>query len=94
MGLWHLHDNGTKVTGDDGRHIPTYVQDDVVNFAKAWTGLTGPLDRANIEQLGVGRTTTSNKIDPLRLRMSDRDAFPKTDLLGGYIGDGHALCEE
>ena len=93
IGLWRLHDNGTKLTNADGQHIPTYDQDDVFNFAKAWTGLTTPLKRANVEPTDSVRSTT-NLIDPMRLRMTVRDAFPKTDLLGGYIGDGHPLCED
>ena len=92
MGLWQLHDNGTKVTNSDGQHIPTYIQDDVVNFARAWTGLTQPLPRANYE--GGADGSNVNTIDPMRMRMVYRDTLPKTDLLGGYIGDGHPLCEE
>jgi hypothetical protein len=93
MGLWHLHDNGTKVTDSDGRHIPTYAQEDVVNFARAWTGLYEPLPRANYESPSNDKSI-SNRIDPMRLVMTYRDPLPKTDLTGGYIGDGHPLCED
>ena len=81
MGLWHLHDNGTKVLDAKGQPIATYVQDDVVNFARAWTGFVRHPPRANLER--DDNPTTSNTIDPLKLQMSHRDTFPRTDLVGG-----------
>ena len=81
MGLWHLHDNGTKVLDAKGQPIATYVQDDVVNFARAWTGFVAHPERANLE---IRRLFPAhNTIDPLKLRMSRRDTFPRTDLVGG-----------
>lgn len=91
MGLWRLHDNGTRVTDTDGAFVPTYVQEDVTNFARGWTGLTRPYDRGNVEHEAPG---APNDVDPLRLIMSHRDMFPKTDLTGGYIGDGFPLCTD
>ncbi len=37
-------------------------------------------------------TWFGNRIDPMRIEASWRDKFPKTDMTGGYIGDGHPLC--
>ena len=91
MGLWRLHDNGTRVTDVDGAFVPTYVQEDITNFARGWTGLTRPYDRGNIEH---DAPEAPNDVDPLRLIMSHRDMFPKTDLTGGYIGDGLPLCTD
>ncbi len=34
----------------------------------------------------------SNRVDPMRIEASWRDKFPKSDMLGGYIGDGYPLC--
>ena len=89
MGLWQLHDNGTRVTGTDGQGLPTYNQDDIVNFARGWTGFKHQLQRGNIEYDVTG---SNNNIDPMRMMMSQRDMWPKTDLTGGYIGDGLQLC--
>jgi len=145
MGLWHLHDNGTKVLDTKGEPIATYVQvslaertlllaptnaacvhfcvqpghgapklasvvfrpqhdkhtlavvlcivrfqDDVVNFARAWTGFVRHSPRANLEV--HEQKTTPNHIDPLKLRMSHRDTFPRTDLVGGqYSGSSNSL---
>ena len=91
MGLWQLHDNGTRVTDAAGRNVPTYDQADVVNFARGWTGFVSQLDRANIEQ---DTQVATNDLDPLRLYMRHRDMHPKTDLLGGHIGDGLPLCAD
>ena len=38
IGLYMLHENGTKVTDSDGNFIPTYGNADILNFARAWTG--------------------------------------------------------
>ena len=33
-------------------------------------------------------------IDPMKLDQATRDKFPKTNLVGGYIGDHVPLCED
>ena len=91
VGLWQLHDNGTRVTDGRGAYIPTYAQEDITNFARGWTGFERQLSRANTE---LERALSGNDIDPLRLYMRHRDMFPKTDLQGGYIGDGQPLCTD
>jgi len=37
-------------------------------------------------------TWFGNRVDPMRIEASWRDKFPKTDMTGGYIGDGYPLC--
>ena len=91
IGLWQLHDNGTRVTDERGAYVPTYGQEDITNFARGWTGFERQLLRGNIEH---ERAIVGNDIDPLRLRMLHRDMFPKTDLRRGYIGDGLPLCTD
>ena len=67
---------------------PVLCQDDIETFSRAWTGYEYQADRVNIETDDKGR----NWIDPMLIHPETRDPFPKLDLLGGYIGDGHPLC--
>ena len=40
------------------------------------------------------RQINDKVIDPMKLDQATRDKFPKTNLLGGYIGDHVPLCED
>jgi hypothetical protein len=40
IGLWELKDDGTLLTDANGRPIPTYDQDDIVQLSRALTGWT------------------------------------------------------
>jgi hypothetical protein len=61
-----------------------------VTFARAWTGFSKQPLRGNAEApYGLN---SLNKLDPMRLDGHKRDAFPKRDLHGGYIGDWYPLC--
>ena len=33
-------------------------------------------------------------MDPLQIEREGRDIYPKTDLYGGYLGDGYVLCRD
>lgn len=60
----------------------TYIinHSDIENFAKAWTGFVYTPARGNIED----RTAAAeNKLDPMTIVPTYRDAFPKTNLKGG-----------
>ena len=46
--------------------------------------------RGNIEE----NNWYGNRIDEMRIEPSWRDKFPKSDMLGGYIGDRYPLCED
>ena len=35
---------------------------------------------------------SGNRHDPMKIQSGWRDKFPKTDMTGGYIGDGYPLC--
>jgi len=92
-GLFKLHLNGTVVRNANGVAIDTYDNEDILEYAKVWTGFDRQPFRSNIEgQYNVG--SGQNYIDPMELRGSDRDAFPKLGLDGLYIGDNYPLCEE
>ena len=92
-----LNPDGTPLRDAAGKMIDTHTNDDIQTFARAWTGHDLQPWRVNIEandvtQQVADKKRPDNSIDPMRIRPEWRDPFPKLDLLGGYIGDGHPLC--
>eukprot|EP01052_Picozoa_sp_SAG31_P011017 SAG31_NODE_614_length_13525_cov_4.312230_5_plen_1443_part_00 len=92
LGLWILNEDGTKKLSENGQLIPTYNNDDIVEFAKCWTGFDTRPIRGNIEQKRI--SAISNQIDPMRIVADRRDPFPKMDLHQGHIGDAYPLCTD
>jgi len=88
IGLWRLNPDGSRMLDSEGSPIPTYSNEDIMNFARVFTGFDEQGARGNIEHV-EGKV---NSIDPMRLRAEWRDVYPKPDLLGGYLGDGYLLC--
>ncbi len=92
IGLWVLEPDGTQAVDAVGAPIPTYVNNDIVEFARIWTGFTERPVRGNIE---VRRNPyTHNMHDPMLIREEWRDTFPKMNLYRGHIGDGVPLCTD
>ena len=89
MGLDLLHRNGTAVRDSNGDIIPTYGMEQIVNFAKVFTGFRERSFRPNIEN-----EDDDNLIDPMILDASRHDVHPKPDLYRGYLGDVLPLCTE
>uniref|UniRef100_A0A7S1G156 DUF1501 domain-containing protein n=1 Tax=Corethron hystrix TaxID=216773 RepID=A0A7S1G156_9STRA len=91
IGTVLLHMDGTEVRDDFDFPIPTYDNDHIMSFARAWTGFTRQNQRGNIELQGGG----PNRMDPLDNRAGTRDIFPKLSLSDeNFIGDGLPLCED
>eukprot|EP00756_Hemistasia_phaeocysticola_P029705 Hpha_TRINITY_DN16247_c0_g1::TRINITY_DN16247_c0_g1_i2::g.15430::m.15430 len=88
IGLYKQHRDGTEVLDAAGKHIPTYHNRDIVTLARSWTGFQLAAGRGNIESVHGA------DFDPMKIQGEDRDKFPKTDLAGGYIGDGYPLCAD
>lgn len=88
IGLVELNMDGTPVLDATGSTIQTYDSEDIMSFARAWTGFVLQEERANVES-GI-----SNQLDPLRINAKTRDRFPKSDLEEGYIGDFYPLCAD
>mmetsp|Transcript_34397 Transcript_34397/g.94802 ORF Transcript_34397/g.94802 Transcript_34397/m.94802 type:complete len:1606 (+) Transcript_34397:291-5108(+) len=91
IGLEMIHLNGTRVTSPaDATNAPiaTYDNDDIIDFARVWTGFDERPSRSNIEHAAGD----SNDVDPMLLRPAWRDVFPKMTLFDGYLGDGYPLC--
>ena len=84
--------DGSKIMRDNGFPKETYTIDDLMSYARAWTGLDAPGRRGGVSV--AERQMNDQFIDPMRIVASYRDKFPKTDLEGGYIGDRVALCED
>lgn len=92
IGLYKLNMDGTKVMDENGSPVETYRIEDIMSYARSWTGFGGRYKR--------GGTSTSDRrgddsLDPMRIIASSRDLFPKSDLNEGFIGDRSApLCSD
>jgi len=86
IGTIELNIDGTPKLDSSGKTILTYTNDNIMSFAKAWTGFETENRRGNLEH------TSSNQLDLMRIEAPWRDRFPKTNLYGGYIGDLFPLC--
>ena len=89
IGLRELNMNGSAKVKADGSDYWTYSNDHVMSFARVWTSFDRQPLRSNIEHDREG-----NHIDPLQIKPTWKDTFPKTNLYGGFIGDSYPLCEE
>ena len=87
IGTLELEQDGSIKLDSEGKPIKTYTNDDIMSLSRAWTGFISPITCRNYED-----STTSNKVDLMRIEPEDRDFFPKNDLYGGYIGDQYPLC--
>lgn len=86
VGLFQLNMNGSKKVDGDGNLLYTYDSDDIMSYARAWTGFERQnYFRGNVEM---------DFRDPMTINREKRDLYPKTDLQGGYIGDGYPLCAD
>jgi uncharacterized protein (DUF1501 family)/uncharacterized protein (DUF1800 family) len=86
IGLWELNEDGTRMLDASNSPFQTYTNDNIVAFARAWTGFQEPLPRGNLDR---GAT---KDVDPMRLVANQRDYFPKTNLYHGHLGDHYPLC--
>lgn len=89
MGLYRLNQDGSQIIGENGNPERAYTNDDIVEYARAWTGFVAQDDRGNVEQ-----GAPSNQVDPMIINMEHRDVFPKMGLDRQYIGDGYPLCAD
>ena len=93
IGLYKLNMDGTRQKNPKtGEPIPTYDNDDVMSFARIWTGWSSQFVQVGRHDGASRSNVQSNQVDPMKLASKDRDTFPKTSLNGGYLGDGYPLC--
>lgn len=88
IGVFLLNEDGTKMLNEYGEPIPTFSNDEVMSFARVFTGFVQSQPRGNFEE----NDPSLNALDELIVDPIYHDKFPKHDLTGGYIGDGYPLC--
>jgi len=91
IGLYKLHPNGSRkvrVVGNGNEDLPTYDNEQIMNFARVFTGFQHQRPRGNIE------VKNGNWIDPMRVNGLYHDVYPKPDLDGNFLGDGYPLCTD
>merc|ERR1712190_504320 len=88
VGLCKLNQDGSEVL-IDGKCDLTYTNDEIIEYAKVWTGFTKQEVRGNIESI-----FSKNFLDPLKIRKEWRDKFPKLGLNSIYIADAYPLCAD
>ncbi|CAB9517124.1 Protein of unknown function (DUF1800) [Seminavis robusta] len=94
IGLNHLEMNGDVVFDPtSGDPVPTYDIKDIMSIARVWTGFQERAYRGNIEVFDTGHRYR-NRMDPMLIELRWHDIKPKSDLLGGYIGDRYPLCTD
>ena len=92
IGLTKLNPDGTPELDAAGRQIETYDNEDILAYSRIWTGFDRQPSRGNIECRG-GQGCW-NFLDPMTIKPTWRDTFPKTSLDGGFIGDGYPVCTD
>ena len=90
VGLWLLEEDGSRVLDEQGQPIATYTNDDILDYARLWTGFDAQSTRSNTELYG----TSSNGVDPMQLKPDYHDLLPKAKLSQGYLGDRYPNCYE
>jgi len=90
IGVWKLNPDGSRLQVD-GADVPTYNNQHIMDFARVFTGFSEQERRANLEYQHFHR---GNKIDPMRIRETWHDVYPKSNLEGGFLGDYYPLCAD
>ena len=88
-GMLKLKNDGNVIMDSKGNPIRVYTNEDIVEYARVWTGFESRVHRGNIENLWH-----LNHVDPMKINMDFRDIFPKMGLDRKYIGDGYPLCSD
>jgi len=89
IGLTKLHPNGSSVLDGQGNEVPTYSNENIMSFARVFTGFGRVPERLNVEY-----RIELNQIDPMQMLGHNHDPYPKPDLEGGYLGDQYPLCSD
>lgn len=94
IGHYLLNPDGTEILDPEtGSTIETYSSHDIMAAARVWTGLVPAPFRPGL-QIDKERNGRGNYVDPMVIDMEIRDRLPKTQIGGGYVGDGYPLCSE
>lgn len=85
IGLVRINMDGTSVLQPNGTPEETYSQDDIVSYARAWTGFIQARERGGASSGSDGDHSDETSLDPMWIEIEKRDLFPKTNLIGGFI---------
>ena len=62
IGVYELNQDGTRKQDANGKYISAYSMDDIVEFARAWTGFRASKRRGN------SVAENGNRINPMKVR--------------------------
>ena len=79
IGLYELNNDGTRILDNEGEPIPTYDNDDILEFSKIFTGLTW----ADRDQFGRGAYRDTSYIDEM-VMWNDYHEPGVKNLLNGF----------
>jgi cullin-associated NEDD8-dissociated protein 1 len=71
----------------NGSTVPTYTTQNILNFARVFTGFNYRGVRRNTEM------QWTNYFDPMSIKVTQHDRYPKPDLYGQFLGDGLPHCD-
>ena len=77
-GIVKLNLDGTPVRDENGKPLYAYTNDQIMAFAKLWTGFDYQAARGNVEETSWGNR---NHFDPMKIQSPWRDKFPKVSRL-------------
>ena len=75
--------DGSIIYQENGNPVDSYSIDDIVSYARAWTGFVEKPERGGAASSENG--FQESKVDPMRIDIDKRDLFPKNNLLNGFI---------
>ena len=87
-GLYLLNLDGMPKLDSNWQPMLVYTNDEIMSFARIWMGFDYQQGRGNVEET----RWSGNRHDPMTIQAPWHDKFSKSNLTGGYIGDGYALC--
>jgi hypothetical protein len=88
IGNYKLKPDGSFILNNQGLPVRAYTNDEIVEYARAWTGFYSRNHRGNVENYYW------NHIDPMKIMIEYRDILPKMGLDRKYVGDGFPLCSD
>ncbi len=65
IGIYQLNLDGSKKLDENSEPLLTYDSDDIMSFARAWTGFRRQNNRGNVEG---ARGSAATKMDPLTIQ--------------------------
>eukprot|EP00971_Amphidinium_carterae_P337823 6474864-Amphidinium_carterae.1 len=90
IGIWKLNPDGSQMLDGEGNPIASYSNDEIMEFARVFTGFDFNGPRTNTEAAEF--FIEGSMIDPMRMHGSRHDVYPKMDLNGDYLGDRYPVC--